>query len=151
MSDCYISFSKVTLVIVAQLVGAPSCRRKVCGFDSKSGCTSRFQVQSQLGHVQEGKHPMFLSHTDVSLSLSLFLSPPLPLSLNSMGKKCPQVRRKQSHQTISTICFHKLQYLNWSQLINAFDQSTLQGCTKIDRSLQNNINILTGFPGKYII
>ena len=55
---------------VAQLVGAFSRITKGCRFDSQSGHIPRLRVQSLFGAHMGGKRPKFLSHKDVSLSLS---------------------------------------------------------------------------------
>ena len=67
---------------VARLVGASSHAPKVCGFDPQSGPIPRLWVQSLVRAHMEGNWSMFLSHIDISFSLS----PSLPVSLKSIIK-----------------------------------------------------------------
>ena len=59
---------------VAQLVEALSHTPKGCGFDSRSGHMPRLGAQSPIGVRMRGHQSMFLSHTDMSLSLPSSLS-----------------------------------------------------------------------------
>ena len=90
----------VALAGVAQLIGASPCTPKGYGFDPQSGHTLRLWVCSQVRACKGSNQLMFLSCTDVSLSLSLSLSlfPSLFLSLQAM-KKCPQVKIKRKRKT----------------------------------------------------
>ena len=56
-------------------LGVLPCKVKGCQFDSQSGHRPGLQVQSPFGVHRRGKPSMLLSHTDVSLLLSL---PPFP-------------------------------------------------------------------------
>ena len=67
---------------VARLVGASSHAPKVCRFDHQSGPIPRLWVQSLVRAHMEGNWSMFLSHIDISFSLS----PSLPVSLKSIIK-----------------------------------------------------------------
>ena len=59
---------------MAHLVGTSSHRLQCHGFDSWSGHIPWLGVPSWLGCIQEGSLSMFLSHTDVLLSVSLLFS-----------------------------------------------------------------------------
>ena len=65
---------------VAQLVGAFSHEPKGGRFDSQSGHMPRLWFQSLVSEHMGGHWLMFLSHINVSLPISLHLSPPLSLS-----------------------------------------------------------------------
>ena len=58
------------LAHVAQLVGASSCTWKDRGFEFWSGTSLGCRFGPWSRHVQEATQLMFLSHIDVSLSLS---------------------------------------------------------------------------------
>ena len=83
----------LALASVAQLVGAMSCKLKSCRFNSRPVHMPGFQIWSEVRAHVRGSRSMFLSHMDISLSLS----PSLPFSLKSIsmslgedkkGKKC---------------------------------------------------------------
>ena len=63
----------------------PVHQKWICGFDSWSGHTPRLRVQSLVRACTGSNGSIFISHFDVSLSISLSLplTPLLPLSLKS--------------------------------------------------------------------
>ena len=71
-----------------QLIRASSHTPKDWGFDSWLGHIPRLWVQSPVGMCRRGTRSMFLSHIDVSFSLSLSLPPFVSLkSINiSLGE-----------------------------------------------------------------
>ena len=56
---------------MVQLVGASPHTPKGCGFDSQSGHIPRLWVLPPVRVHMEGNRPMFLSHINVDLFLSL--------------------------------------------------------------------------------
>ena len=77
---------------VAQLLRESSQSPKGCGFNSPPGRIPRLCVRSPVRACTGGYQSMFLSHINVSVCLSLPLSPPSSLSI--VNKYIPLVREK---------------------------------------------------------
>ena len=95
-SNWYFSFLSKTGLFsssqVAQIVAVSSGTSKVCGFDSWSGHIPRLQVRSLVRVCMRSNQLMFLSHTEVSLSLTV--------SLKSVNISSGKAFKKQAYTDI---------------------------------------------------